>query len=41
MNTSALILMISVQGFVTFVTTYFLIRVLRTPPKSKNGELQD
>ncbi len=34
MSTSALILMILVQGFVTIITIYFLVKVLRIPPKT-------
>jgi len=34
MSTSALILMILVQGFVTIITIYFLVKVLRMPPKA-------
>ena len=33
MNTSALIMMIATQVIVTFVTGYFFVRVLKTPPK--------
>ena len=33
MNTSALIMMITTQVIVTFITGYFFLRVLKTPPK--------
>lgn len=33
MNPSALILMLSVQLFVTATTVYFFWKVLKTPPK--------
>jgi hypothetical protein len=33
MTTSALVLMILVQGIVAFLTGYFFWRVLTTPPK--------
>ncbi len=35
MNTSALILMISVMSLVTFATLYFFIKVLLTPPRKE------
>ncbi|MBE0650030.1 MAG: hypothetical protein IH595_04230 [Bacteroidales bacterium] len=34
MSTSALILMVSVLGLVTTITVYFLVKVLRVPPKT-------
>lgn len=34
MNTSALILMVTVQVIVTAITVYFFWRVLKTPPKT-------
>lgn len=33
MSTSAIILMVLIQGSVTVITIYFLLKVLRTPPK--------
>ncbi len=41
MSTSALILMILVQGSVTVVTSYFLIKVLRTPPKPADDQAME
>tara|TARA_Y100000589_G_scaffold328039_1_gene371266 strand:+ start:99999 stop:100160 length:162 start_codon:yes stop_codon:yes gene_type:complete len=35
METSALIMMITVQGTVTLLTGYFFYKVLKTPPKPK------
>ena len=35
MNTSALILMIAVQGTITLITVYFLIRALRGPRRAE------
>ena len=35
MSTSALILMVSVLGLVTAITVYFLVKVLRVPPKTE------
>jgi hypothetical protein len=35
MDTSALILMVTVQATVTSVTLYFFIKVLRTPPRAE------
>ncbi len=35
MNTSALILMVTVQLTVTIFTIYFFVKVLRTPPKQE------
>lgn len=35
MNTSALILMITVQATVTVFTIYFFMKVLRTPPREE------
>lgn len=37
MSTSALILMITVQGVVTVITAYFLIRVLKSNDDIKSG----
>jgi hypothetical protein len=34
MNTSALITMISAMGVVIFMTTYYFVKVLRTPVKN-------
>jgi heme/copper-type cytochrome/quinol oxidase subunit 2 len=36
MSTSAFILMVLVQGTVIVLTTYFLIKVLRMPPKTNS-----
>ena len=36
MSTSAIILMVLVQGSVTVITAYFLIKVLRTPKKTNS-----
>lgn len=41
MSTSALILMVSVQSLVTVVTVYFLMRVLKTPPKSESENTEN
>lgn len=42
MSTSALILMVLVQGTVIVLTAYFLIKVLRIPPKTdSNVEEED
>lgn len=42
MSTSALILMVLVQGTVIVLTAYFLIKVLRIPPKTdSNAEEED
>lgn len=38
MSTAALILMISVQGLVTVITAYFLLRVLRSPAEKDSEE---
>lgn len=38
MNTSALILMVTVQVTVTSITTYFFWRVLKTPPKTDTDD---
>ena len=35
MNTTALIMMVATQGFVTAITIYFFYRVLKTPPKQE------
>lgn len=35
MNTSALILMATVQLLVTIFTIYFFVKVLKTPPKAE------
>lgn len=34
MSTSAIILMVLIQGSVTVITIYFLVKVLRIPPKT-------
>ena len=34
MSTSAIILMVLIQGSVTVITIYFLLKVLRTPPRT-------
>ena len=34
MSTSAIILMVLIQGSVTVITIYFLLKVLRIPPKT-------
>jgi len=41
MSTSALILMILVQGSVVLITAYFLIKVLKTPTKSDTESTED
>ncbi len=41
MNTSALILMITVQVTVTLVTAYFFWRVLNTPMKKEDGDIMN
>ncbi|MBI2280195.1 MAG: hypothetical protein HYU68_05850 [Bacteroidetes bacterium] len=41
MNTSALIMMIATQVIVTFVTGYFFVRVLKTPPKPEPDSYED
>ncbi len=41
MNTSALIMMIATQVIVTFVTVYFFVRVLKTPPKPEPDSYED
>ncbi len=42
MSTSALILMISVQGTVTIIAIYFLFKVLKKPGKVENdNEIDD
>ena len=38
MSTSALILMILVQGSVVIISTHFLIKVLKIPPKTEFEE---
>lgn len=34
MSTSAIILMVLIQGSVTVITIYFLVKVLRIPPRA-------
>jgi len=41
MNTSALILMILVQGSVTLITGYFLYKVLKQPSESKTKNTEE
>ncbi|MCC5921442.1 MAG: hypothetical protein LAT68_09215 [Cyclobacteriaceae bacterium] len=41
MTTSALIMMISVQLIVTGITGYFFFKVLNTPPKTDNNDLDE
>jgi hypothetical protein len=41
MNTSALIMMIGTQVIVTFVTVYFFMKVLKTPPKPEPDSFLD
>ncbi len=41
MSTSALILMILVQGTVIVVSAYFLIKVLRIPPKAEENQTEE
>lgn len=41
MSTSALILMILVQGSVTVITAYFLYKVLHTSPKADTEPSND
>lgn len=41
MSTSALILMVLVQGTVIVLTAYFLIKVLRIPPKTDSNAEED
>ena len=41
MSTSALIFMVSVQGTVIVLAAYFLIKVLRTPPKTDSNAEED
>ena len=40
MSTSAIILMVLIQGSVTVITIYFLVKVLRIPPRT-DDELSD
>ena len=41
MNTSALILMVTVQVTVTSITAYFFWKVLRIPPRSQTKETKE
>ena len=41
MSTSAIILMVLIQGSVTIITIYFLLKVLRTPPPEADMESPD
>lgn len=41
METSALIMMITVQGLVTFITFNFFYKVLKTPPKPEPDSYSD
>jgi hypothetical protein len=41
MNTEALIMMITTQGIVTFLTFYFFYRVLTTKPKAETDSLTE
>lgn len=41
MSTSALLLMILVQGSVTVIAAYFLIKVMRIPPKTDGNDASE
>ncbi len=41
MSTSAILLMILVQGSVTVIAAYFLIKVLRIPPKTDSEDTSE
>lgn len=41
MSTSAIVLMVIVQGTVTVITAYYFFKVLRTPPKPEPDSFEE
>lgn len=41
MNTSAIVMMTITVTLITTITTFFLIKVLRTKPKDDNNEIKE